>query len=175
VERIDGARLVDEHFEFIWRLVRRCGLSAADADDASQQVFMTATQKLSEINPGSERTFLYGVALRVTANLKRKAHRHREQTGNELGELPDGAPSPIDAAELSAARELLDELLSELPDELRRVFVLVHVEELELGEVAELEGIPQGTVASRLRRARALFGERLAEARERSPFGGTSR
>ena len=165
-----GARLVHDHFDFIWRLVRRFGLSPEDADDATQQVFMTATQKLSEITAGHERTYLYGVALRVTANLKRKAHRRREDTGTEIGSFHDSATAPDDALELAHARQLLDEILAVLPDELRRVFVLAHIEQFEQAEIAELEAIPQGTVASRLRRARALFGEHLSQVRHRSPF-----
>lgn len=159
-----------EHFDFIWRLIRRFGLSPEDADDVAQQVFMTATQKLTEITPGHERTYLYGVALRLAANLKRKAHRRREHTGSELASFHDRALAPDEATELALARELLDELLATLPEALRRVFVLANIEQFELAEIADLEGIPQGTVASRLRRARALFGERLSQVRHRSPF-----
>jgi len=165
-----GAQLVREHFDFIWRLVRRLGLSAEDADDVAQQVFMTASQRLPEIAPGSERSFLYGVALRATANLKRKAHRRREAPGVELSELHHLGAAPDDAAELVAARELLNELLETLPPKLRRVFVLAHIEQLELAEIAALERIPQGTVASRLRRARAAFAVQLSAARHRNPF-----
>ena len=131
---------------------------------------MTATQKLAEITPGHERTYLYGVALRTTANLKRKAHRRREHTGTELGTLQDGALRPDEATELELARRLLDELLASLPEELRRVLVLANIEQFEQAEIAELEGIPQGTVASRLRRARALFAQRLSQVQHRSPF-----
>ena len=165
-----GARLVQEHFDFIWRLIRRLGLSPEDADDVCQQVFMTASQKLAEITPGQERTYLYGVALRMTANLKRKAHRRHEHTGSELGSVHDAALRPDEATELVLARQLLDELLAGLPEELRRVFVLANIEQFEQAEIAELEGIPQGTVASRLRRARALFAERLSQVQHRSPF-----
>jgi RNA polymerase sigma-70 factor (ECF subfamily) len=166
-----AARLVTDHFDFIWRLVRRLGHSPEDADDVTQQVFMTATQKLSSIALGSERTYLYGVALRTVQNHKRKAHRRYEDGGAELGEVRGQSLAPDQAAELAAARSLLDELLQTLPEDLQRVLVLASIEQLELAEIAELEGIPQGTVASRLRRARALFSKRLADVRDRSPFG----
>jgi RNA polymerase sigma-70 factor, ECF subfamily len=168
--RVDAARLVSEHFDFIWRLVRRLGLGSEDADDVTQQVFMTATQKLEAISPGSERTYLYGVALRVASNFKRKAHRHREEGNPEVEDFRGAAVAPDDAAALSAARALLDEILRTLSPELARVFILASIEQLELSEIAELEQIPQGTVASRLRRARALFAERLQERGHRSPF-----
>lgn len=159
---LSGPQLVQAHFDFVWRLLRRFGLSPEDADDAAQQVFMTATQKFQQITPGNERTFLYGVALRVSANLKRKAYRHREGPDDQLAELVDDAAGPDEAAELRAARALLDELLASMPEELARVLVLAHIEQFEVAEIARAEGIPVGTAASRLRRARTLFAERLA-------------
>jgi RNA polymerase sigma-70 factor (ECF subfamily) len=154
--------VVDAHFDFIWRLLRRMGLPPADADDETQHVFMTAMEKFDRVAPGSERTFLYGVALRVLANARRKRHRRREDAlesapaPRDSGQLPDGA------LESARTRDELDSLLAELPDELRRVLVLTALDELSMAEVAVLEGIPSGTVASRLRRARALFREKLA-------------
>lgn len=168
--QIEATRLVQDNFDFIWRLLRRFGLSPEDADDVCQQVFMIATQKLNEISPGHERTYLYGTALRTAANLKRKAHRRREHTGTEIAEVQDDALLPDKAAELAAARRLLDELLMSVPPKLRRVFVLSSVEQFQLAEIAELEGVPQGTVASRLRRARALFNQRLQQVPHRKPF-----
>jgi RNA polymerase sigma-70 factor (ECF subfamily) len=82
----------------------------------------------------------------------------------------DGAPLPDETAELVAARELMDELLAKLSPELRRVLVLASIEQLALAEIAELEAIPQGTVASRLRRAREQFKAELDGVRHRVPF-----
>jgi RNA polymerase sigma-70 factor, ECF subfamily len=153
--------LVDTHFDFIWRLLRRMGLSPADADDAAQHVFITATEKFDVITPGSERTFLYGVALRVLANLRRKQRRRREEALAPAVWPTDSAALPDGELEAARTRAELDALLTELPDELRRVLVLTAVEDLTMTEVAALESIPSGTVASRLRRARSLLRERL--------------
>ncbi len=165
--------LVEAHFEFVWRLLRRWGLSEVDADDAAQQVFMIASQKVEKIAIGSERTFLYGTALRVAANARRKARQDRNvpETGPSVEEV---GVSPDRAIELRRARALLDELLELMPAELRRVLVLAEIEQLEVPEIARLESIPTGTAASRLRRARAAFRELLAQAQSRNPFGGTS-
>ena len=165
------AALVDDHIDFIWRLLRRSGLSPSDADDAVQQVFMTATQKLDRIRPGAERQFLYGTALRVAANARRRSQRRvGEQPVAET--QPGPHRSPEGEAELSRAWALLDELLRQLPDELGRVLTLAEIEQLEVKEIAALERIPVGTAASRLRRARARFQELLTELGPRRPFGG---
>lgn len=153
--------LVADHFDFIWRLLRRRGFSPEDADDAAQQVFMTALQKLEHIDRGSERTFLYGVALRVSANARRKLARRREDPLELDLVYSDPQALPDRAVELSQARALLDATLRRLPTELARVLVLAEIEQLPASEIALLEGVPAGTVASRLRRARALFRELL--------------
>src|SRR5512146_863192 len=69
--------LVRAEFEWLWRVLRRIGLSAADADDATQQVFLVASRRSAEIR-GSARAFLYGTAVRVAANMRRTLRRRRE-------------------------------------------------------------------------------------------------
>ena len=162
--------LVSGHFDFIWRLLRRMGFSPEDADDAAQQVFMAATQKSERIERGSERTYLYGIALRVAANLRRKLARRRDEVDPQAQELVDAGAHPEHAANLGEACSLLDELLATLPEELRRVLVLAQIEQFEVREIAQAEGIPVGTAASRLRRARALFREQLELVQRRNPF-----
>ena len=162
--------LVLEHFDFVWRLLRRLGLSPADADDAAQHVFMTAVQKLDAIADGRQRPFLYGVALRVAQNHKRKLLRRLEHDGRAAREVSEASATPDDALRWREARELLDRLLLALPEELARVLVLAEIEELPVATIAELEGIPVGTAASRLRRARASFQEALAGTQAEHPF-----
>lgn len=165
------AAIVTDHFEFVWRLLRRNGLTPEDADDATQQVFMTATQKLDRIRPGSERTFLYGTALRVAANARRSTRRRG--FAQLLPEThPDRGAGPEARVELARAWALVDTLLAALPGELARVLALAEIEELEVKEIAELERIPVGTAASRLRRARERFQQELAARGPRNPFGG---
>src|SRR4051812_24266706 len=99
--------LVGAHFDFIWRLLRRLGLSAEDADDATQHVFMTALPKLENITPGSERSFLYGVALRVHANARRKRARRREEPLDAQVFALDAGSQPEATLELARARARL--------------------------------------------------------------------
>jgi RNA polymerase sigma-70 factor (ECF subfamily) len=162
--------MVDAHFDFIWRLLRRQSLPAADADDAAQQVFMVAAQKLNDIAPDSERSFLYGVARRVAANARRTSQRRREVSADALDSRPTDDASADQQIDLGRAWVLLDELFAELPADLARVLALAEIEEVSVPEIAVLEGIPVGTAASRLRRARAAFRELTERVQHRNPF-----
>ena len=163
--------LVHAHLDFVWRLLRRFGLSPSDADDATQQVFLVAARKLDELPPGKERTFLYGTARRIAANARRDQRRRSEVPAEYLQALleSDGR-LPDDLVELGRAASLLDELLDQLPEPLRRVFVLADLEDESVPAIAELEGVPEGTAASRLRRARAAFANALRRKVRRNPF-----
>jgi RNA polymerase sigma-70 factor (ECF subfamily) len=165
-------RLVLAHFDFIWRLLRRFGLDPSDADDAAQEVFIVAARRLTSIEDGRQRPFLYGTALRVLANVRRGARRRREAGDAALVELPAMLRPADELIDDERARARLDALLAALPPELRRTIVLAEIEELSTPEIAELEGIPLGTAASRLRRARERLRELAladgAHARDRS-------
>lgn len=175
--RVDLETLIQSHFAFIWRLLRRLGLPASDADDAAQQVFLIAGAKLGSIRPGSERAFLYGCALHRASKWQR-AQARQQRTLSLDAEAPIDLPCPSLSAEdlldRAKARTVLDAVLAEMPVTLRSVFVLFELEQLSTVEIAELLGVPRGTVASRLRRAREDFEKRVRrlEASTRSA-GGT--
>jgi RNA polymerase sigma-70 factor (ECF subfamily) len=167
--------LVDESFDFIWRSLRGLGVPADAVDDAAQQVFLVAAQKLAEIEPGRERSFLYGTALGVAANARRARARRREVLDDDAvqGQV-DAAPNGEALVELGERRALLDRILAGMTDDLREVFVLFVLEGLTAPEIAELVGVPVGTVASRLRRARESFHAltKRFEARDAERGGG---
>ena len=152
-------QLVADHLDFVWRSLRRFGVPQADVDDATQQVFLIANDKLSRIHPGSERSFLVGVATRVASHVRRSYHR-REAAEQRLSVNPhDTTPDPEQLAQRLEARALLDRVLDGMPEELRAVFVLFELEELSIDQTASLLILPRGTVATRLRRAREVFHE----------------
>jgi RNA polymerase sigma-70 factor, ECF subfamily len=151
-------RLFKSHYGAVWRLLRRLGVHSAQLDDAAQEVFWVAARKLTEIHPGREHAFLYGVAVRIASQEHRRRRGKAETTEiDELGRLCDLRPSPEEQLEQRQARALLDVVLDRMPIELRTVFVLCELEELEVRQAAALEEIPVGTASSRLRRARAEF------------------
>jgi RNA polymerase sigma-70 factor (ECF subfamily) len=151
--------MVREHHAFVWRLLLRLGVPASGAEDVVQQVFLVAMRRVSEIAPGSEKSFLFGTALRAASDDRRLA-RQRE-VPSELSDTVASENDPEEQAEARRRRERLQHVLSDLPLELRTVFVLFELEQMTKSEVAELLGLPVGTAVSRLRRARQLFRESL--------------
>jgi len=163
---------VREHYGFAWRVLRRAGLSPEDADDAAQRVFMIATERLADITSGSERAFLYRTAAHVASKAHRSHRRRPDAPGFDETVTASDVPSVDDLLDQRRARELLDRILSELAPELSTIFVLFDVEGLKKNEVAEALGIPAGTVASRLRRAREEIEARVTRyTARRRPMG----
>ncbi|AKU95875.1 RNA polymerase sigma factor RpoE [Labilithrix luteola] len=154
-------QLVDDHIHFIGRYLRHLGVPEHDVEDAVQVVFVTATRKLERIEPGRERSFLVAVALRVASKSRRSLGRRREVLDEELLERRDPSPTPDELASDRRALAALDRILEDMSLDLRAVFVLFEIEELEVAEIASMLDVPQGTVSSRLRRAREDFRARV--------------
>jgi RNA polymerase sigma-70 factor, ECF subfamily len=167
--------LVQAHHGYLWRLCRRLGLGESDADDAVQQVFITAARRFADIESGRERAFLYGVALNVVAKWRQAHARRREETELDLDGLEADAIGVEELADQRQARRLLDAMLDAMPLELRIVFVLYEIEEQTVAGIADTLGIPLGTAASRLRRARADFAARVSRWEARHRFEGAKR
>lgn len=170
--------LVVEHHAFVWRSLVRLGVPRADAEDAVQQVFMVTSRRIDDITQGSDRSFLYGVCLRVASRARRTLARRREVLGDDAcPERVDPGTRPDDQIDRARARAMLDEILATMPLELRSVFTLFELEQMTMIQIAGMLELPQGTVASRLRRARELFVEHRnrLEARLKSGACGLSR
>lgn len=155
------SELVSRNFPLVWRAARRLGLNESDADDAAQQVCLVLARRLPEIEPGKERSFMFGAVLKVVSRMRRSQSRRHEVSGDELEGMPSTCPGPDAALDRHRTLQLLDRVLNGLEDEQRTVFVLHEIEHLTMQEIADVLEIPSGTVASRLRRAREQFNRRL--------------
>jgi len=162
VERRDEAAfaaLVKQHGPMVWGVCRRL-LNHHDAEDAFQATFLVLVRKASSILPREKvANWLYGVAYQTALQARRTAAR-RSAREKQVMAMPE--PTVIEQDLWRELQPLLDQELSRLPDVYREVIVLSDLEGKTRKEAARQLGLPEGTVASRLARARAMLAKRLA-------------
>ena len=148
------ARLAEEHACFLYRVAYSLLRHAQDAEDAVQDALLKLYRGESWRGMQQERAFLARVVWR--AALDRRAARRAavDDEGAELRVL-DTRPSPERAVSDGDERALLQELIEALPDELKQPLLLSAVEEMSSREIGEVMGLPEGTVRTRLMRARS--------------------
>ena len=150
----DFRALFDQHLPFVWRVLRRSGVPERDLEDASQEVFLVLYRRSAEFEQRSNvRTWLYGIAVRVALAVRRRAYFRRERLSAQVPEQ-GCAEDAFQSSLQSQAQQLLAAALASMPRARREVFVLYELEALTLAEIAAAMEIPEGTVVSRLYRAR---------------------
>jgi RNA polymerase sigma-70 factor, ECF subfamily len=160
------AVIYEEYFELVWTAARQLGVSSEAIDDVVQEVFVVIHARLSSVQQiASLRSWVYGVARR-TVSTHRRARRSRTASGARYAEvagwLEPLPPTPHDLSVLADRRRLLVQLLGELDEAKREVFVLSEIEGFTAPEVAEALEVPVNTVYSRLRAARQAFEQAMA-------------
>ena len=131
-----------------------------DAEDAFQATFLILVRKAASIRPRSMvGNWLYGVACRTAMEARRAAAKRRikERHVNVMPKPQASQPDPW-----SEMQPMLDQELSRLPDKYRAILLLCDLEGKTRKEAAGQLDLPEGTVASRLARARAILAKRLA-------------
>jgi RNA polymerase sigma-70 factor (ECF subfamily) len=158
---------VNAHYEGLWRFLRRMGVAEDQVEDAAQQVLIVFAQRAADVKEEAVKAFLFGTALRVASDFRRRSQRAREVLDREaLLVHPDPRPDAEHQLGEKELRRCLDRLLEDLDPDLRAVFVLAELDEVTMAEISKLLCIPAGTVASRLRRAREIVEARASEMRE---------
>ncbi len=153
--------MVDAHATLVARALRSYGVPPADLDDGLQLVFMVAARRLDDLEPERERAFLSSTAHNIAFRIRRTRARRHEASAEVSADLPARIDDPERQAAQNQAFNLIWKVLEQVPEELRTIFVLYELDELSTHEIAAALDLPRGTVASRLRRARELFQERL--------------
>lgn len=174
---LDLASIHDAHAAFVWASLQRLGVRAPDLEDMMQEVFIVVHNRLHTFDPATRMTtWLFGIARRVVAGHRRKAHHHREHLAEDDAhpDARDLGASPEEALSEREGERRLEALLDELDVEKRAVFVMYEIEEMPGEEIAEIMGIPVGTVYSRLFAARKAVRKALERqaAREARLLGG---
>lgn len=151
-------RLYEEHRSRVYRLMVRM-VGADDAADVTQQVFLQVLRKIGQFSGQSQfTTWLYRLA--VNEALQHLRRRRRAKSSSLEYDVVDRSPPRVGRCEQA---ELLEEALARLDSDLRAMFLLREVEGLSYQEIAAAVGIAEGTVGSRLNRARQLLREYLIE------------
>ena len=154
------AELVQRHGPMVLGVCRRILGDAHEAEDAFQATFLVLARKAaSVVRREKVASWLYGVAVRTARearvrSARRRAREERVSTPIHVEPPDDGFPDEL--------REILDEELARLPARHRGPVVLCELEGLSRPEAARRLGIPEGTLSSRLSRAKARLRDRLA-------------
>jgi RNA polymerase sigma factor (sigma-70 family) len=163
------AALLRRHGPMVWGVCRRALQRVEDAEDAFQATFLVLVRKGATVVPRERvANWLHGVA-RQTAVKARALASRRAACERQVPELPE--PAAAGEGPWSDLRPLLDGELSRLPDRFRAVVVLCDLEGKTRREAAAALGVPEGTVAGWLSRARASLAARLTR-RGVAPSGG---
>jgi RNA polymerase sigma-70 factor (ECF subfamily) len=156
------AALVRQHQERVFRFIFRLSTNREDAMDLTQETFMKAHQALPGWQPQAQfRTWLLRIAHNTTLDLLRRRERVSFVSQADFtadgsdADLPDPAPQPDARLADRQGIALLDRTLRELPLEHREILLLRELEDLSYADIAATLGIADGTVKSRLARARA--------------------
>jgi RNA polymerase sigma factor (sigma-70 family) len=150
------AALVRKHAQMVWGVCRRL-LHQHDAEDAFQATFLVLVRKAADVPGEAVANWLYGVARQTAVRLRATAAKRRRRE-TQVVNMPEPRVPEVRDGDLQVA---VDEELSRLPDHYRGVVVLCDLEGMTRKEAARQLGIPEGSVASRLARARVMLARRL--------------
>ena len=148
------------HAQFLWKSLYRMGVSEADLPDAMQEVLLVVHRRLETFDSSSKlTTWLFGICLRVAGGMRRSRRRRREapmeSDEQHMGLVDENHPEQL--MNRRDARRRLELALDSLGPERRALLTLFEIEGLPCAQIAELLGVPVGTVHSRLAVARAQF------------------
>ncbi len=143
--------------------------STEDAQDASQDAFVHAFEKLASFRGQSQfYSWLYRIAFNTAVSAKRKSRLmsvslegRREANGYEPSDVSPTA-EPSYAMDVSDRQRLVQQALAELPDDFRLALVLKEMDGMSYEEIADISEVPLGTVRSRIHRARLELREKLS-------------
>lgn len=163
-DRKAGATLFERHYPGVLRFFHN---KAGDhGKDLIQRTFLRCFEARDRIEPGSNfRAYLFGVARNVLLEHFRSVKRDGERLDEMLTTAADVSPHPTPTSFLSRKREvrLLLAALRRIPIELQITLELYYWEHMSAGEIAAVFAVPEGTIRTRLRRARQLLERELAQ------------
>ena len=166
-ETRDGelAELFERHRGALFNVVVRLVGAADGAEDVLQETFLKAVQGWPRFRGDADpKTWLYRIAINCSYTFLRRVRSNHHAVS---GELREDSETPAPTAEDRLLRQenerLIKQALQSLKPELRSVILLREIERLSYAEIALIQGWSEGTVASRLSRARGLLARKLEQ------------
>lgn len=159
--------LVREHQKNVYNLAFKLTGSEEDALDASQDAFLRAFQNLKSFRFESRvSVWLYRLTYNASMDIIKKSRRGRivplptDEEGSEL-DIPDDAPPPEEAVQRREELESVRRAVLELDPDKRRIILMREYQNMSYTAIAQALGVEEGTVKSRLARARMALAEKL--------------
>ena len=151
--------LVARQSNFVFRVAYAILRNRHDAEDAVQETFMKLYRSRAWKSMDDERAFLARTAWRIAVDrIRRRAPLFAVQESEPASPTPGPEQQAIDASQHAAIHRMIDSL----PEELRQPLALSAFEDLNSREIALILGVPEGTVRTRLMRARLMLKQKLA-------------
>lgn len=161
--------IVERHYRGVYAYALRLLGNGDDAADATQTTFVKAHRSMREFDTSRPiGPWLYRICARVCTDIARSRHRGLDSLGQHEHMLESGE-QPDDTAARGELAGTIRRAIRKLPERYRRIIVMRHYEMMDVGEIAERVGAPEGTIKSWLFRARVLLKRELAGVVEPAP------
>lgn len=164
------SRLIHQHARLVYRIAYSVLRDHHEAEDAAQETFMRVLRHQRQLRRVLEhKAWLVRIAWRVAVSRRKKridVSLDGAEKASAIAQLQSQLTSAEDFSLGREMAELLQSLISSLPTKLREVLALYSVQELTLSEIAEVLGISESAVRSRMFRAREILKEKLSAALE---------
>ena len=156
--------LIGEHYDVLYRVAYRFTRSVHDAEDLVQEVCVRAYPRLDELESLDDpRSWLICILRRLFIDQTRRYERTHVVSYDEgdVHTLMSDEPGPLEEASRADGEQRLDSAWQRLPRDQRALLALHDVEGYSLAELVDMTGIKEGTLKSRLHRARVRLGRLL--------------
>ena len=162
------------HLDAAYNLARWLVRKPQDAEDVVQEAYLRAFKFFGGYQGGDARSWVLKIVRNTSYSFleKNRPAELAEEFDEEVHQAVEEQPAAEAALLQSSDRRILREALDELPANFREVIVLRELEGMSYKEIAEVKGVPMGTVMSSLARARTQLRERLIRLRAKEEQGG---
>jgi RNA polymerase sigma factor (sigma-70 family) len=175
----DFRRLVLSHLDGAYNLARYLTRDAELSEDIVQDAVLRAFRSFAQFRGGSARAWLFAIVRNCARTAQASASGRMalvvpeshlgEEAVAKLGHVADAGPTPEESASRQSDVDRVRSAVEAIPEPFREAVVLRDLEDLSYAEIAEVSGVPVGTVMSRLSRGRTMLANQLLPSGEVQP------